>query len=87
MEWFMLWQAGATGRQIADAGADAAETAVDRVADAELEQRERSEGASTSGLGSAHAVFEVSDAVLQQRTYFVPTMVSTLCIKGQPFLL
>ena len=61
---------------MAEAGAEAANTAVDKVADAELEQRERSEGASSSGLGSSHTVFEVSDAVLQQRTYFVPTMVS-----------
>ncbi len=62
---------------MADAAAEAAGTAVDKVADAESDQRERSEGASTSG--SPHAIVEISDAVLQQRTYFVPTMVGTLC--------
>ena len=62
---------------MADAAAEAAGTAVDKVADAESDQRERSEGASTSG--SPHAVVEISDAVLQQRTYFVPTMASALC--------
>ncbi|KAL3154845.1 hypothetical protein ABBQ38_011386 [Trebouxia sp. C0009 RCD-2024] len=71
---FSNMDAGATGRQMAEAGAEAAGSAVDQVADAELEQRERSQGASTSG--EAHTPFEVSDAVLQQRTYFVPTMVT-----------
>lgn len=70
----MSWQAGATGRQMAEAGAEAAGTAVDKVADAELEQRDRSQGASTSG--EPHTILETSDAVLQQRTYFVPTMVT-----------
>ena len=58
---------------MADAAAEAAGTAVDEVADAESEQRARSEGASTSG--TADTALEYSDAVLQQRTYFVPTMV------------
>ena len=59
---------------MAEAGAEAAGGAVDKVADAELEQRDRSQGASTSG--EPHTVSEASDAVLQQRTYFVPTMVT-----------
>ena len=66
---------------MAEAGAAAAGTAVDRVAEAESEQRARSEGTSTEGTstsGPPHTVFEASDAVLQQRTYFVPTMVSLL---------
>ena len=58
---------------MADAAAEAAGTAVDEVADAESEQRARSEGASTSG--TTDTALEYSDAVLQQRTYFVPTMV------------
>lgn len=61
---------------MADAGADAASSAVDRVADAEEQQQAASEEPSTSGLGTPHTAFEASDAVLQQRTYFVPTMVS-----------
>jgi len=73
----MSLQPASSGRQMADAAAEAAGTAVDKVADAESDQRDRSEGASTSG--SAHAVVEISDAVLQQRTYFVPTMVGTSC--------
>ena len=73
----MSLQPASSGRQMADAAAEAAGTAVDKVADAESDQRERSEGTSTSS--SPHAVVEVSDAVLQQRTYFVPTMVGTLC--------
>lgn len=59
---------------MAEAGAEAAGSAVDKVADAELEQRDCTQGASTSG--EPHTFFEASDAVLQQRTYFVPTMVS-----------
>lgn len=58
---------------MAEAGAEAAGTAVDDVADAEADQRAQSEGASASG--NPHAALEVSDAVLHQRTYFVPTMV------------
>ena len=68
---------------MAEAGAEAAGSAVDKVADAELEQRERSQGTSTSG--ETHTPLEPSDAVLQQRTYFVPTMVtpsSHLCISA-----
>ncbi len=76
-DMWMSLQPTSSGRQMADAAAEAAGTAVDKVADAESDQRERSEGASTSG--SPHAVVEISDAVLQQRTYFVPTMVSASC--------
>lgn len=69
---------------MAEAGAEAAGSAVDKVADAELEQRERSQGASTSG--EPHTILETSDAVLQQRTYFVPTMVtqSSNCFSSIP---
>ncbi|DBA92291.1 hypothetical protein WJX79_003930 [Trebouxia sp. C0005] len=72
-----------SGRQMADAAAEAAGTAVDKVADAESDQRERSEGTSTSS--SPHAVVEVSDAVLQQRTYFVPTMAAYVIGLGIAF--
>lgn len=67
---------------MAEAGAEAAGSAVDKVADAELEQRDRSQGASTSG--QPHTILEASDAVLQQRTYFVPTMVtqSSVCFSS-----
>lgn len=74
---------GATGRQMADAAAEAAGTAVDEVADAESEQRARSEGASTSG--TADTALEYSDAVLQQRTYFVPTMAAYVIGLGIAF--
>ena len=76
IDMLMSLQPASSGRQMADAAAEAAGTAVNKVADAESDQRERSEGASTSG--SPHAVVEISDAVLQQRTYFVPTMVGAL---------
>ena len=55
---------------MAEAAADAAGAAVDRVADAEALQRSSSDGASTSGA------WDAPEAVLQQRTYFAPTMVS-----------
>ncbi|BDA44066.1 probable minor histocompatibility antigen H13 [Coccomyxa sp. Obi] len=61
-------QTGASDREIAHAAADAAEAAFDEVADAELAHR-----VSTTG-GASAAPFAVSDAVLHQRTYFVPTM-------------
>lgn len=69
-------QATSSAQQMAEAGADAASSAVDRVADAEQSVGEPS----TNGLGTPHAVFEASDAVLQQRTYFVPTMVHNLTL-------
>lgn len=67
-------QAGASDREIAHAAAEAAEAAFDEVADAELAHR----GATTGGVPAA--AFAVSDAVLHQRTYFVPTMVRLMRI-------
>ncbi len=64
-------QPGASDREITHAAADAAEVAFDRVADAELAHREGTEGTSATASSS----YAVSDAVLDQRTYFVPTMV------------
>ncbi|CAL5218425.1 g103 [Coccomyxa viridis] len=61
---------GASDREITHAAADAAEVAFDRVADAELAHREGTEGTSATASSS----YAVSDAVLDQRTYFVPTM-------------
>ncbi|EIE25839.1 peptidase A22B, signal peptide peptidase [Coccomyxa subellipsoidea C-169] len=63
-------QAGATDREIAHAAADAAEAAFDEVADAELAHRVSTQG------GASASPFAVSDAVLHQRTYFVPTMLA-----------
>ncbi|DBB05845.1 hypothetical protein WJX82_011264 [Trebouxia sp. C0006] len=80
---FSQMDPASSGRQMADTAAEAAGTAVDKVADAESDQRERSEGASTSG--SPHAVVEISDAVLQQRTYFVPTMAAYVIGLGIAF--
>ena len=45
--------------------------AFDRIADAEMAHREGTEGNSAATSPS----YAVSDAVLDQRTYFVPTMV------------
>ena len=66
----MTVQPGASDREITHAAADAAEVAFDRVADAELAHREGTESSS-----AAMSSYAVSDAVLDQRTYFVPTMV------------
>lgn len=65
-------QDGATDREIAHAAADAAEVAFDEVADAELAARNSTQG------GASASPFAVSDAVLHQRTYFVPTMVRSV---------
>ena len=65
-------QPGASDREITHAAADAAELAFDRVADAELAHRQSTEGSPSDASPS----YAVSDAVLDQRTYFVPTMVS-----------
>ena len=66
-------QADASDREIAHAAADAAEAAFDEVANAELAHRLSTQG------GEAASAFAVSDAVLHQRTYFVPTMVRVSC--------
>lgn len=87
----------ATGNAIAEATGSAAEAAYDRVADLELEQRNRTQGSSVSG--SFSTVYGASDSVLYQRTYFVPVMVAyvgglglafmanAITGKGQPALL
>lgn len=80
---FSQMDPASSGRQMADVAAEAAGTAVDKVADAESDQREHSEGTSTSC--SPHAVVEISDAVLQQRTYFVPTMAAYVVGLGIAF--
>lgn len=67
----MTVQPGASDREITHAAADAAEVAFDRVADAELAHREGTDSSSAAASPS----YAVSDAVLDQRTYFVPTMV------------
>lgn len=77
---FDLLQPGASDREITHAAADAAEVAFDRVADAELAHRQGTEGtsagaSSSSSSSSSSTSYAVSDAVLDQRTYFVPTMV------------
>lgn len=64
----------ASGEEIARATGDAAEAAYDAVADLELEQRKRTQGESSSG--SYETIFAVSEAVMAQRRYFVPVMVS-----------
>ncbi|KAK9808724.1 hypothetical protein WJX72_002527 [[Myrmecia] bisecta] len=64
----------ATSNQIADATASAADAAYDNVAESEAEQRRRTEGTSTSG--STDTVFAASEAVMHQRTYFIPVMVA-----------
>lgn len=58
---------------MAHAAAEAAELAFDEVADAELASRR----ASTFG-GEPAPAFAVSDAVLEQRTYFTPTIVRVI---------
>jgi hypothetical protein len=64
-------QPGASDREVAHAAADAAEAAFDEVADAELAHRR----ATTGGGDPSAPPFAVSDAVLEQRTYFTPTIV------------
>ncbi|MEW5299878.1 MAG: hypothetical protein WDW36_002850 [Sanguina aurantia] len=86
---FSQIQPGATGRQIADATADAADAAYDNVADLELKQRnntingvnENQENGTSSASdredGSASVGGPpVSDAVLYQRVYFMPVLVA-----------
>ena len=72
-----------TGDEIASAMGDAAEAAYDSVADLELEQRNRTQGASSSG--SFSTVYSSSDSVLQQRTYFLPVMVAYVAGLGAAF--
>lgn len=82
---FSSIQPGATGRQIADATADAADAAYDMVADTELQQRNNTingvnenqeNGTSSSEEESSASVGgpPVSDAVLYQRVYFMPVL-------------
>ena len=65
-------QPALSGRQMADASAKAADAAYDRVADAETSRDREQAGASVQQAQSV-----ISDAVLHQRTYFAPTMVSS----------
>lgn len=74
---------GASGRQIADAAAAAADQAYDRVADREAAQRDGlvnehlgSSGHSTGEAGDSTAAVAASDAVLAQRAYFTPVAVA-----------
>jgi minor histocompatibility antigen H13 len=75
--------ATATGDEIAYATGDAAIAAYERIADLELEQRNRTMGASESG--STETVYNVSDAVLYQRHYFVPVMAAYVVGLGIAF--
>lgn len=86
---FSQIQPGATGRQIADATADAADAAYDNVADLELRQRNNTtngvnenqeNGTSSASEGEDGSASvggpPVSDAVLYQRVYFMPVLVA-----------
>ena len=64
----------ATGDEIADAAGDAAHEAYERIANLELEQRNRTQGTSTSD--SEETVYLVSDSAMTQRTYFKSIMVA-----------
>ena len=75
--------ATATGDEIADATGDAAIAAYERIADLELEQRNRTMG--TSNSGSTETVYSASDAVLHQRHYFIPVMVAYVIGLGIAF--
>jgi minor histocompatibility antigen H13 len=75
--------ATATGDEIAYATGDAAIAAYERIADLELEQRNRTMGESDSG--STETVYSASDAVLYQRHYFIPVMVAYVAGLGIAF--
>ena len=78
---------GASGNEVAEATGDAATAAYDRVADLEVEQRERTQlGISlSSGSVPLTTVYAVSDSVLHQRRYFVPVMVAYVLGLGVAF--
>lgn len=61
-----------SGDEVATLTGTAAEDAYDRIANLELEQQDRSQGLSSE----KETVFTVSDAVLQNRTYFVSVMIA-----------
>jgi len=61
-----------SGDEVANLTGTAAEDAYDRIANLELEQRDRSQGLSDE----KETVFNVSDAVLQNRTYFFSAMIA-----------
>lgn len=63
---------GATRAEMGDVAVSAAESAYNRIADIEDEQKMRTQGLSTSG--STATVYTASDAVLYQRTYFTPVL-------------
>ena len=75
--------ATATGDEIAEAAGDAAIAAYDRIADLELEQRNRSLGQSTTG--STQTIYLATDSVLHQRKYFVPVIVAYILGLGAAF--
>lgn len=87
----------ASGDEIAETIGNAAENAYERVADLELEQRNRTQGKGAEG--ATNTVFAASDAVLHQRTYFNAALVAyiiglaiafsanTITGLGQPALL
>ncbi len=70
----------ASSRQVAQAAAEAAEVAYDKVADREQQQRDgmvsssSGDGASTSGRPAEEQRVKVSEAVLYQRAYFTPVL-------------
>eukprot|EP00889_Picochlorum_renovo_P003866 jgi/Picre1/30896/NNA_006255.t1 len=61
-----------SGDEVATLTGTAAEDAYDRIANLELEQQDRSQGLSSE----KDTVFTVSDAVLQNRTYFVSVVIA-----------
>jgi minor histocompatibility antigen H13 len=61
-----------SGDEVATLTGTAAEDAYDRIANLELEQQDRSQGLSSEN----NTVFTVSDAVLQNRTYFVSVVIA-----------
>eukprot|EP00884_Botryococcus_braunii_P012309 jgi/Botrbrau1/21079/Bobra.0144s0077.1 len=83
---------GATDAEVARSAADAAEAAFDRVADGEARARAASQGQPASPHDPteegrpAPASFPVSEAVLQQRTYFLPVMVGYVAGLGMAFI-
>ncbi|GAB4823645.1 hypothetical protein N2152v2_010691 [Parachlorella kessleri] len=72
-----------TKDEIARTTGDAAIEAYNRIADLELEQRNRTQGISASG--SQETVYHASEAVLHQRTYFTPTLLAYVAGLGAAF--
>ena len=74
---------GASDDEIAKLTGSAAERAYDAVADLELEQRDRTQGSSTSG--SADTIYAASESVQCNELYFVSCMVAYVAGLGIAF--